>query len=161
MCMRYVRHGGSFHVACILCYVTAAYINCKVARHSFLYNVGVRVTTSSGTTVCKAMLLMVSVDLPARAMVLDMKQFNGKNGCCYCESPGTPRPSLPMIRNWPPGGGHPLRTHESIRENGKRALDLGNTVSEYFMFWCFYAVSGSMIMCVGYWNQWCFSIVFA
>ena len=35
---------------------------------------------------------MCSVDLPARAIVLNMKQWNGAHGCLYCESPGTVLP---------------------------------------------------------------------
>ena len=33
--------------------------------------------------------VMCSVDLPARAMVLHMKQWNGAYGCAYCDDEGT------------------------------------------------------------------------
>ena len=35
-----------------------------------------------------AMLLLSSTDLPAKALVLNMKQFNEMFGCCYCEDEG-------------------------------------------------------------------------
>ena len=46
----------------------------------------------AGEITCKARLLC-SVDLPARASVLNMKQFNGKYGCSQCEDEGQPRAS--------------------------------------------------------------------
>jgi len=39
------------------------------------------VQTPAGKMKCHAMLLQCSVDLPARALVLNSKQFNGKYGC--------------------------------------------------------------------------------
>ena len=40
--------------------------------------------TEHGERVVRAALLICSVDLPARSMCANMKQFNGKCGCIYC-----------------------------------------------------------------------------
>ena len=45
-----------------------------------IINTGITVNTPSGKMVSKARLLMCAVDLPARASVLNMKQFNGSGG---------------------------------------------------------------------------------
>lgn len=37
---------------------------------------------------CCATLLCTTCDLPARAMILNMTNFNGFYGCCYCLQPG-------------------------------------------------------------------------
>ena len=52
--------------------------------------VGINVTTSMGLTVtCKAMLLLCSADLPARALISNMKQYNGFHACSICTDPGS------------------------------------------------------------------------
>jgi len=38
---------------------------------------------------CHATLIACTCDLPARALVLKMVQFNGKNGCSHCTQQGT------------------------------------------------------------------------
>ena len=49
---------------------------------------GVSVQTPSGDMLARAVLLACSVDLPARAMLLNMKQWNGIQGCLYCNHEG-------------------------------------------------------------------------
>ena len=71
--------------------------------------------------VVKARLLLSSVDLPARAVVLNMKQFNGEFGCCYCEDRGVPRPTSALHRNWPYLADSTARTHQSIVSNVRAA----------------------------------------
>lgn len=46
---------------------------------------GFAVYTLHGPVIAKARLLMCTLDLPAKAIVMNMKQFNGKRGCTYCE----------------------------------------------------------------------------
>ena len=57
------------------------YINVFVTK-------GFTVESPIGPLKSKVMLLQCSVDLPARAMVSNTKQFNGKHGCLYCYHPG-------------------------------------------------------------------------
>ena len=67
--------------------ILSIFCNCFL----YLYNIGISVTSPDGVVISKAKLLMCSVDLPARALVLNMKQYNGKFACAYCENEGTPR----------------------------------------------------------------------
>ena len=60
----------------------------------YYYNyIGVTVKAPCGEVTSKARLLLSSFDLPARASVLNMKLFNGKFACAYCEDEGVPRAS--------------------------------------------------------------------
>jgi len=40
------------------------------------------------TVLCRAILLCTTCDLPARAMILNMTNFNGFYSCCFCLQPG-------------------------------------------------------------------------
>lgn len=78
---------------------------------------------------CHAKLLLLSVDLPAQAYVLNSKQYNGKHGCNHCEAEGKARPSQPMVRDWPYEAGTPLRTHSSVIECIRETLTCNTAVS--------------------------------
>lgn len=54
---------------------------------------GIQVSTLDGQMICRAALLLISVDLPAQSKVLNMKQYNGSYACNHCEDEGVPRPS--------------------------------------------------------------------
>ena len=49
---------------------------------------GVRVDTPDGPTTVHGKVMMGVFDLPAKAAVLCMKQFNGEYGCAVCTHPG-------------------------------------------------------------------------
>ena len=51
---------------------------------------GIEVSSPDVSTnfICRAMLLCGTCDLPAKAMVYNMIQFNGKYGCTYCKQSG-------------------------------------------------------------------------
>ncbi|XP_052089237.1 uncharacterized protein LOC127725979 [Mytilus californianus] len=70
--------------------------------------------TSDGTILIRPKLLIVSLGLPAKAIVSNMKQFNGKSSCSLCLDKGTQRPDHPMLRfnlfNTDSG----IRTHQSM-----------------------------------------------
>ena len=89
-------------------------------------NSGVSINSPVGEIMAKARLLQCSVDLPARAAVLNMKQFNGRYGCVYCEDEGTARASSHLHRNWLPSTTSVARTHHSIISNAKDALQTSN-----------------------------------
>ena len=57
----------------------------------------------AGRMLAHAMLLVYAFDLPAHALVLQMKQFNfnGKCGCLYCEYEGEVDPANHLLRYWP------------------------------------------------------------
>ena len=95
----------------------------------YIIVVGVNVTTPDGLFTCHVALLLCSVDLPARAIVGNMKQFNGKCGCIYCEDTGRTRPGSYLARDWPYTE-HPIeRTSQSIRSNVKDNTIQGEAVS--------------------------------
>lgn len=71
-----------YYMRATLCIELSKYISCA----------GIVVHTPEGTLTARAILLMCSVDLPARAILLNMKQWNGVQGCLYCESTGTVLP---------------------------------------------------------------------
>jgi len=82
-----------------------------------------------GTFHCRGILLACSCDLPARCLLCNSMQYNGENGCWKCLQPGkTVRTSVrghcrafPYQNDNPKG---PLRTSESVREDGIRAATL-------------------------------------
>ena len=90
---------------------------------------GVEVTTPSGPLTAHAILLLSSLDLPARALVTNMKQYNGKYACCYCESERQPRRSSHLHRNWPYEDVRLPRSNESIKRNARAAIQHHQSVS--------------------------------
>ena len=88
---------------------------------------GLSVTTADGVVrnMC-CMLLLTSVDLPARALVLNMKQFNGRYGGCFCYDEGSTSTGDALHRFWPPRSVSPdLRTHQSLLDNAREATNTG------------------------------------
>ena len=86
-------------------------------------------TTPAGSITCKARLVMFSADLPARAGILNMKQYNGRHGCIQCEDEGVPRPASHLQRNWPYSTATILRTHESVVFHAREAVRTREPVS--------------------------------
>lgn len=90
---------------------------------------GIEVLASIGKITIKAHLIAVTADLPARAMIANMKQFNGKFGCSFCLDEGESRPNCPMHRFWPYKESSELRTHQSYIDNLTEAVQSNKTVS--------------------------------
>lgn len=89
------------------------------------------IRTPAGVTTAHARLLLCSVDLIAKASILNMKQFNGKHGCSYCEDEGKSRASSHLHRNWPYSSTTTPRTHNSIMRDAKEAVRENSPVSNY------------------------------
>lgn len=76
---------------------------------------------------CKVLTIAGTCDLPAKAMVLNTVQFNGKYGCMKCEQPGTTEKTgarghmhaFPFQHSDPKG---PPRTHDKLVNDAKSAL---------------------------------------
>ncbi len=108
---------------------------CRVYGTSFSYipfsliHEGVPVTTPDGPTVCRAMVLQASVDLPARALVFNMKQFNGKYACIYCIDEGCSHSDSPLHRWWPYKPGVLCRSHNAVIRSARKALESSDAVS--------------------------------
>ena len=86
---------------------------------------GIKVTAPNGPTTARP---RCSVDLPAKAIVLNAKQFNGKYGCSYCEDEGVARAATHLHRNWPYSSSSSARAHGSIIANARDALQNGAPV---------------------------------
>lgn len=72
---------------------------------------GMPFQTPQGAEVVVRILLLFGVfDLPAKAQVLSMIQFNGSYGCATCLHPGV----WHGAQVYPPGKSYPLRTEEGI-----------------------------------------------
>lgn len=73
---------------------------------------------------CKVKVLLATVDLPAKAKVLNFTQFNGKYGCSVCKEEGlivkVGRGNTRVYKCTGPFA--PLRSHEECYIFGKRAL---------------------------------------
>ena len=92
------------------------------------FKLGVTVHTPCGDKTAKVVLLASSADLPARAMLMNMKRFNRKFGCLYCEHPGETSAGNHLHRFWPFRAACPDRTHISLLSDGKEAVISGKTV---------------------------------
>ena len=111
---------------------------------------GLRVTTPDGVTrQMRCILLLSAVDLPARSLLLNMKQFNGKHGCCYCNREGEVRPGCPLHRFCPPSVGT-LQTYASMIQNAKEAQRLPR--SQYIIYTHVLILNVSYFLSKG---QWC------
>ena len=87
--------------------------------------------TPAGVMVARGILLACSVDLPARAMISNMKQWNGANGCLYCEEEGSTIGTDHLHRYWPYKPATP-RSHASLLQNAKSATRSGTPVRNNF-----------------------------
>ena len=78
---------------------------------------GVMVNTPFGVKTIRAVLLCAVFDHVAKAPALNMKQFNGYNGCPTCLHPGL---YSERCMTYPPDS-YPLRTHASVLRNAQKA----------------------------------------
>ncbi|XP_061183192.1 uncharacterized protein LOC133191454 [Saccostrea echinata] len=79
-----------------------------------------------GEFLSKCFLLAATADLPARSLLCNSVQFNGKFGCWKCTQPGETAPVgkghthvFPFQKEDPMG---PVRTAESVKQNSIQAL---------------------------------------
>lgn len=90
--------------------------------------IGSEILTCLGRKKVKASLLCTTFDLPARAMVLNMTQYNGASSCHRCLHPGE-RFKVPGKRgpgtNTFPYRKFGFRSDRSIKEAGKQAAESG------------------------------------
>lgn len=82
-----------------------------------LNSLGVNVNTRSGSKTVRMKPLFGVFDLIAKAPVLNMTQFNGKNGCPTCLHPG----SWTGTQVYLPGEAYELRSDRSINKAGRVA----------------------------------------
>ena len=103
---------------------------------SHLFTEGIEIFSPDieGSFLCRAMLLCGTCDLPAKALVYNMTQFNGYFGCTHCLQSGKqlsvgPRSSVhiyPFVPSNPTG---PTRTTAQLEKFSRQAIEKGETVS--------------------------------
>ena len=84
-----------------------------------LFLLGIEVISGSVFRICRPILLLAVADLPARALITCLKQFNGRNACLYCCQEGT---SVSGQICWPFEEIRVARTKKSLMEDAKKAL---------------------------------------
>ena len=105
------------------------YNDCKLDNQSSY--IGLKVSTPDGIHICRGMMLTYSVDLPARALVCNMKSFNGVHSCPTCLDSGDNNVGAsPMHRYWPFNSTCEIRTLESVHTAFKDASASGIAVSD-------------------------------
>ena len=79
------------------------FLNPLVEKLNTLYDLGIQVpgTADENVTTVRCMLFMATANLPARAALMNMKQFNGKFACHLCKSEGTAYGQYKIHRCWP------------------------------------------------------------
>lgn len=101
-------------------------------HHTYLLYTGIEVETPDGLFISRGMLLITTVDLPARAMLCNMKQFSGAHACSTCEDPGdNTLGKTPLHRVWPFTAACKIRTPESVVNAFRSATNTGKAVSTY------------------------------
>ena len=74
-------------------------------------------------------MVAISCDLPARCLVLNMRQFNGAQGCHLCEDTGKTSDNNHLFRWWPYQSESILRTNNTLIEDSARAIEMKQPVS--------------------------------
>ncbi len=83
-----------------------------------LYEKGISISTPAGPKCLRAKLLCCVFDLPARAMALNLSQWNGRYGCTHCVDEGT---QVSHVRLYLPGDTHSARSEKHTLECARSA----------------------------------------
>lgn len=110
--------------------VMSSYLRPIVEEVNHLYSTGILVHTPDGMKLCQAMMLCTCLDLPAKATVTNMKQWNGENGCSVCLDKGdNTAGNSRSARYWPHRSNSIWRTHTGIIEDAKQSVHNNQPVS--------------------------------
>ena len=97
-------------------------LNPWVEKLNSFYGSGIQVPgTPDGDITVWCMLFVATVDLPARAALMNMKRFNGKCACHLCKSEGTAYGQFNIHRCWPYDQNPEKRTHQDQIQFATRA----------------------------------------
>ncbi|VDI09445.1 Hypothetical predicted protein [Mytilus galloprovincialis] len=97
---------------------------------SQLFQRGIVVNIQQTEIRTRAMMIVATMDLQARAYVLQMTQHNGKHGCLYCLEPGkVVKSGKANCRSYPYRDVDPEpRTKENIKSDAQEAIASGKRV---------------------------------
>ena len=70
-------------------------------------------------------------------MVTNMKQWNGKHGCLYCEDEGKTIGRDQLHRYWPYLESARPRSHASLLKNAEKAINTADVVSNSIILGCY------------------------
>ena len=102
-----------------------AYLQSFSQQMSKLYHDGLTIDVNGKSVVVKLGVFLASLDLQAKAYALNMTMFNGAEACSTCLEPGyTVKQGKGSARFYPyrpVADRPPLRNHESIIANGRKA----------------------------------------
>jgi len=73
-------------------------------------------------------MVLASMDLPAKAITVNMKQYNGKASCTYCLDPGETMAGNRLHRFWPHTATQVFRTEESFMQSAMTAIQRNTAV---------------------------------
>ena len=89
------------------------FLNPLVEKLNNFYDSGIQVPGSAdGDITVRCMLFVATADLPARAALMNMKQYNGKCACHLCKTEGTSYGQHNLHRCWPYEENHEKRTRQ-------------------------------------------------
>ena len=83
---------------------------------------GIMLQTAEGLQLCRFRLALVTCDLPARAMVVAMKNHNGQCACLYCYHTGITVGDDHLHRYWPYDPIALRRSHASFIQDVSEAV---------------------------------------
>ena len=109
---------------------TTSKLKMHLCRIYLKFYTGIVVRTKDGLRQCRARLCICTADLPAKALVCNMKAYNGEYACPTCLDKGdnTVGPSF-LHRYWPFNPSMVLRTEEGVWEASSEATTTGSSVS--------------------------------
>ena len=93
---------------------------------------GISVTTTSGEEREYATLLLATEDLQAKALVTNMKQYNGESDCSTCFDTGETVKANNLHRIWPYNPNMKYRTHKSVLKCALDAKTSGKPVCDSY-----------------------------
>jgi hypothetical protein len=98
-----------------------------------LYHQGFEFIFNKQIILSKAILLIVTMDLQARAFMLQMTHHNGEYGCLYCHQKGVSVPSgAGHCRSYQYEDNLDMRTDESVRNHSKEARSSHKRVMGFY-----------------------------
>ena len=98
--------------------------------HITIVPIGIKVETLDGVFISRGMLLLTTVDLPAKAILCNMKQHSGAHACSTCEDLGDNTLGKTQLhRVWPFTASCKIRTPESVANAFRSATHTGKVVS--------------------------------
>ena len=83
-----------------------------------IYEQGIPLSTPIGPKCLRTKLLCCVFDLPARAMALNLTQWNGKHGCTHCLDEGT---QVSHVRIYLPDDDHNVRCEKQLLQYAEEA----------------------------------------